>query len=185
MNQKIIAILGLPGSGKTVTIDYLMKKYSWPKVYFGQIIFDEMKLRNLEINEKNERLVREELRQTFGLLHYAKQIIKIIEAMPNQPVILVESLYSWDEYLCFKERFGQNFSTIAIYGSPKTRYQRLADRLERPLLTPEEAQSRDYAQIVNITQAGPITMANYSINNEGSFEELYSDIEKVVSKIVI
>ncbi len=179
--RKIIAILGLPGAGKTEVINYLMKKYSWPKVYFGEVTFDEMKKRELEINEKNERTVREDLRAKFGRLHYASQVIKKIEALPPDTNVLVESLYDWKEYLLFKEKFGEEFITIAIYTSPETRYKRLAKRPERSLM-PETAQSRDYAQIENIFQAGPIAMANYTINNEGTFKELYKQVDEIINK---
>jgi dephospho-CoA kinase len=182
MKQKIIAIFGLPGSGKTEVINYLMKKYNWPKVYFGEVTFDEMKKQGLEINEKNERLTREGLRERYGRLYYASQIIKKIEEMPDDSPILVESLYDWQEYLLFKEKFADDFITVAIYTSPKTRYERLARRPIRPL-TFQEAQSRDYAQIENLFQAGPIAMANYTINNEGTLDELFTQIDKVIEKI--
>lgn len=183
MNKgKIIAILGLPGAGKTEVINYLMKKFNWPKVYFGEVTFDEVKKRRLEINEKNERMVRENLREKYGRLHYASQVIKKIEALPFGTNVLVESLYDWKEYLFFKEKFGGEFITIAIYTSPETRYERLAKRPERPL-TPEVAQSRDYAQIENIFQAGPIAMANYTINNEGTFKELYKQVDEIINKL--
>ena len=60
------AILFLPlsvlaGAGKTESTEYLMKK-PWPKVYFGQVVMDEVSARNLPVNEANERNVREELR---------------------------------------------------------------------------------------------------------------------------
>ncbi len=179
--RKIIAILGLPGAGKTVVIDYLMKKYNWPKVYFGEVTFDEMKKKGLEINEKNERTVREDLRAKYGRLHYASQVVKKIEALPNDTNVLVESLYDWKEYLFFRENFGKDFMTIAVYASPETRYERLAKRPVRPL-TFEEAQSRDYAQIENIFQAGPIAMANYTVDNNGSIEDLYKQIDKIVEE---
>ncbi len=178
--RKIIAILGLPGAGKTEVINYLMKKCNWPKVYFGEVTFDEMKKRELEINEKNERMAREDLRAKYGRLYYASQVIKKIEALPSGTNVLVESLYDWKEYLLFKEKFSKEFMTIAIYTSPGTRYKRLAKRPERPLI-PEVAQSRDYAQIENLFQAGPITMANYTIN-EGTFEELYKQIDEIIKK---
>lgn len=180
--RKIIAILGLPGAGKTEVINYLIKKHNWPKVYFGEVTFDEMKKRGLEINEKNERTVREDLRAKYGRLHYASQVIKKIEALPADTNVLVESLYDWKEYLFFKEKFGKEFMAIAIYTSPETRYERLAKRPERPL-TSEVAQSRDYAQIENIFQAGPIAMANYTINNEGTFEELYKQVDEIINKM--
>lgn len=176
--RKIIAILGLPGSGKTEVINYLIKKYNWPKVYFGDVTFDEMKARGLEINEKNERLVREDLRAKYGFLHYAKKVIEKIKSLPKDGSVLVESLYSWPEYLEFKKEFSPNFMTIAVYSSPKTRYSRLAVRLARPL-TPQECQSRDFAQIENLTQANAIAMADFSIINEGKMEDLYGHLDKI------
>lgn len=182
MSTKIIAILGLPGAGKTEVIDYLMKKYSWKKVYFGDVTFDEMKKRGMEVNEKNERIVREDLRAKHGLLHYASQVVKKIEAMKNEEAILVESLYSWQEYLLFKEKFGDDFTAIAIYASPCVRYERLGKRLVRPLSL-KEAQSRDYSQIENISQAGPIAMANFTVDNNQTLKELYSQTDKIIKNI--
>lgn len=178
--RKIIAILGLPGSGKSEAIEYLIKKYSWPKVYFGVVTFDEMKKRELEINEKNEREVRESLRAQFGQLIYAHRVIEKIENLGGDNNILVESLYSWPEYLEFKKKFNDDFITIAVYASPKIRYERLNKRPVRPL-TPEECQSRDYAQIENLTQAGPIAMADYTVINETTMEYLYAQIDKIIN----
>lgn len=179
-NKKAIAILGLPGSGKTVTIEYLMEKLKCPKVYFGQIVLDEVKARGLEINEKSERAVREDLRNKFGVDYYAKKVIEKIDGL-DEPLVVIESLYSWTEYLIFKEKFKENFFTIAIYTSPKVRYARLKNRPERPL-TEEEARGRDHAQIENLQQAGPIAMANYTVNNNGTYKELYAQIDKIMEK---
>jgi len=181
MQRKIIAVVGLPGSGKTEVIEYLMQKHKWPKVYFGDVTFDEMKARGLEVNEKNERIVREDLRVKFGRLHYASKVVEKIENIKENTNILVESLYDWKEYLFFKEKFGDDFVTIAVYTSPKTRYSRLANRPVRPL-TFEEAQSRDYAQIENLFQAGPIAMADYTANNEGSKDNLYQQVDEIIAK---
>ncbi|MDD5731631.1 MAG: AAA family ATPase [Patescibacteria group bacterium] len=182
MSKKIIAFPGLAGSGKTEVIEYLMEKHSWPKVYFGEVTFDELKKRGLEVSEKNERVCREDLRAQHGNLHYANQVIKKIDKI-NSDFILVESLYSWEEFLRFKEKFGKDFITIAIYSSPKTRYARLSNRAVRPL-TEEEAQSRDYAQIENIHQAGPIAMSDFTVINEGEKPELFSQIDEVIKKIL-
>jgi dephospho-CoA kinase len=183
MIKNVISIAGLPGSGKTETINYLMKKLNWPKVYFGEVTFDEMKRLGLEINEKNEKIAREGLREKFGKLVYAEQIIKKIEDADYDNV-LVESLYSWQEYLAFKEKFKEKFITIAIYSSPKKRYERLGKREIRPL-TPEDAQSRDYAQIKNTEQAGPIAMADYTIiNEEDGVENIYSKLDLIIELIL-
>lgn len=181
--QKIIAILGLPGSGKTEVINYLTDKYQLPKIYLPQPIFDEMKKQQLEINEANERFMREELRRLHGNNVLADLAIKRIKTEPtNKPLILIESFYTWDEYLTFKQNFGNNFLTTAIYASPTTRYQRLSQRATRPL-TITEAQSRDYSQIENLKQGGPLAIADYTIINEGSLADLQKQTEIIYQKI--
>jgi dephospho-CoA kinase len=183
MNRIILAVVGLPGSGKTEAINYLMDKYKWPKVYFGDVTFDEMKVRGLDIDEKNERFVREDLRAKYGQLIYAKKVIEKIKNIKENINILVESLYSWDEYLEFKKEFGDSFKVLAVYSSPETRIKRLSNRTIRPL-SKEEVESRDYSQIENLKQAGPIARANFTIVNEGEMGELCSEIDKIVSTLI-
>ena len=181
-NKKYIAVVGLPGSGKSEAIEYLEKKYKLLKVYFGDVTFDEMKKRKLEINEKNERSVREDLRKKFGQDYYCKKVIEKILKLPKNANVLVESLYSWQEYSGFKNKFGGDFLTLAIYASPIIRYARLGKRKVRPL-TAHESQSRDYAQIENLLQGGPIAMADFTIINEGTKKDLEERLNKIYRKI--
>lgn len=183
MSRNILAVVGLPGSGKTEVINYLMGKYKWPKVYFGDVTFDEMKVRNLDINEKNERFVREDLRKQYGQLHYAKKVIEKIKELTDKQNVLVESLYSWEEYLEFKKEFGDDFRVIAVYSSPDTRIKRLGNRSKRPL-TKEEVVSRDYAQIENLHQGGPIARADFTVINEGEMDDLYKQVDRIVPEII-
>lgn len=180
--RKIIAVLGLPGSGKTEVIDHLIKTHGWPKVYFGQVTFDEMKRLGLEVNEANERMVRERLRAEFGPLVYAERVIEKIKALDGESPVLVESLYSWEEYLRFKEVFGSAFVTFVAHASPEFRYERLRIRPHRPL-TAEEAWSRDQSQIENLHQAGPIAMADHLFLNEGTKEELACLIDQALERL--
>lgn len=172
-------MLGMPGSGKSEAIKYLQEKHTWPKVYFGDVLFEEMKKRGLDINEKNERIVREDLRAQFGINYFADKVVEKIDSLGDVETVLVESLYSWEEYLVLKNRYGDAFKTIAVYASPKVRYMRLAYRPTRPL-TEEEAQSRDRAQIENLHQGGPIAMADAVVINEGSMEEMQEKLDAIL-----
>ena len=168
----IIAILGLPGSGKTEAVHYVMEKYHWPKVYFGAITLNEVKARGLPLTPENEHIVREDLRARFGDEYYANKIIEEIDAISGVDAVMVESLYSWIEYKVLKQRYKDRLFMIAVFASPQLRYQRLASRPVRPL-SPEQAQIRDIAQIENFTQGGPIAIADHTIINQGSVDELY------------
>ena len=67
---------------------------------------------------------------------------------------MVESLYSWEEYLMFKKAFGLNFVAIAVCANPKIRHKRSMSREERAIKNEKEAWSRDYSQIENLAQGG-------------------------------
>jgi dephospho-CoA kinase len=183
MDKKIIlAVVGLLGSGKIETAEYLVKKTGWPKVYFGDATFDEMKKEGLEINEANERKTREEIRKNLGMGAYAILNLPKIKELFKTSSVIIESLYSWEEYLEMKKEFGDSFKVLAIYTSPEIRIKRMENRPVRPL-TREEAISRDYSQIENLHQAGPIARADFMVVNEGTKEELYKEIDKIISKL--
>ncbi len=181
-HRKIVAIIGLSGAGKSEVVNHIIERHGWPKVYFGDVTFEEVSRLGLEVNEANERLAREGLRAEFGPLVYAERVIEKIHALEGNGPVLVESLYSWEEYLRFKEEFGDAFVTIAVCAAPAIRYGRLVNRPTRPLTT-EEAISRDHSQIENLHQAGPIAMADYTVTNERSRVGLAAEIENIVKEI--
>ncbi len=181
-NKTVLAVVGMPGSGKTVVCDYLAKK-GHPRIYFGQVTFDEMEKRGLPINEANEKLVREELRRRHGMATYAiLNLPKIYKALETQNLVILESLYSWEEYQIVKKDFEDDFKVLLVHASPATRYQRLKKRRARPL-TKEEALSRDEAQIVNSHIAGPIAVADFVVVNEGTTEEMFKEVDKIIEKL--
>jgi len=182
MNKIILAIVGLPGAGKTETVEHLIREKNWPKVYFGDVTFDEMKKDNIEINEANERKMRESIRARLGMGAYAILNIPKIQELYKNGNVIVESLYSWEEYLEMKKEFGDSFKVLAIYSNPETRISRMANRPIRPL-NREDMISRDYAQIENSHQAGPIARADWTIVNEGTKEDLYKQIDQIVEEL--
>ena len=60
--NKIVALVGMCGCGKSVVCDMFVKK-GWNRIYFGGVTMDELAKRGLEKNEMNERAIREELRR--------------------------------------------------------------------------------------------------------------------------
>jgi len=58
MNNKIVCIVGMAGSGKSIVSDELVK-HGFGYIRFGQITLDKIKKDGLELNEANEKKIRE------------------------------------------------------------------------------------------------------------------------------
>jgi dephospho-CoA kinase len=179
---KVITLVGMPGAGKSYCVDYLEQK-GFPSVYFGGITIDEVKARGMEVNEVNEKFVREDIRAKEGIDAYAKRILAKIDqlAAEGHKIVIADGLYSWTEYKAFKERLGDNALIIAITAPRKLRHTRLANRPVRPF-NDEEVTAREYAEIENIEKGGPIANADYTIVNDGMPEDMIAKLDSILKE---
>ena len=177
--MKVVAIVGMAGAGKS-EVARVLEKDGFKKVRFGDITDQELKNRGLDLNEENERYVRQQLRKEHGMAAYAKLNLPRIDALLKSSDVAVDGLYSWEEYILLKDRYGEGFIVLAVWSSPVTRQQRLNTRVERPL-TADQAASRDKEEIENSSKGGPIAMADFTIINESSLEDMERETERVLS----
>ena len=176
--NRIYALVGMCGSGKSVACEHFQKR-GWDFVYFGGVTMDELKKRGLEKNEANERKVREELRAAYGPAAFAILLLPVIEEKLKKGSVVLDGLYSWSEYKVLEERFGDALKLIAIIADKHIRYDRLTRREIRPL-TPEQAKSRDKAEIENLEKGGPIAVADFFVMNNGSIEETNAMLDAII-----
>jgi dephospho-CoA kinase len=179
--MKVVSIVGMAGSGKS-EVARVFARNGFKKVRFGDITDEEIKERGLELNEENERYVRQQLRKEHGMAAYAKLNLPKIDALLKSSDVVVDGLYSWEEYILLKSRYGDGFHVVAVWASPKTRHNRLGKRQIRPL-TVKEAAGRDIAELENTNKGGPIAMADFTIINESSLEDLERETKKVISAL--
>ncbi len=179
--NKIVAVVGMCGCGKSVATEEFIKK-GFEKIYFGAVTFDILKERGMEINEANERKIREELRSSGDKGIYAKIYLPKIEEAYKKGNVVIESMYSWSEYKYVKERFGDAFKVLAIVTDSGLRRERLKNRTFRPM-TAEESLSRDVSEIENVEKGGPIAIADHYITNNGSAEELIAKVNKFINNL--
>ena len=176
--MKVVSIVGMAGSGKS-EVARVFENSGFVRVRFGDITDEEARKRGLELNEKNERHIRGQLRKEHGMSAYARLSLPRIDRLLKSADVVVDGLYSWEEYTLLKDRYGGRFTVVAVWASPRTRYRRLAKRPIRPL-TLDEAASRDVAEIQELNKGGPIAMADFTITNESSLEALERQTRKVV-----
>ncbi|MFA5628648.1 MAG: AAA family ATPase [Dehalococcoidales bacterium] len=172
----IVALVGMTGAGKSEAAHFFTEM-GFAKIRFGDITDQEIQRRGLILNEENERAVREGFRKEHGMAAYAILNLPRIEQARKTSPVIIDGLYSWEEYKILKDYFGADFSVAAVYASPQTRYQRLEIRQVRPL-TSAEAAGRDEAEITNINKGGPIAIADYTIVNEGTIADLEEEVQK-------
>jgi dephospho-CoA kinase len=191
MANKIIAIVGMPGSGKTEAANFFASK-GFQFIRLGQLTLDEVKKRGLVPGEASERPIREELRKKYGMAALAILNFPKIDKMLKKRNVVVDGLYSWEEYIEFKKKYGKNVMVLSICASPETRYKRLTRRkwdkkrdpeMKNRAYSMEGAKARDKVQLENLHTGPPIAMADATIINEGSFEELKKTLEKFYKKI--
>jgi len=172
----------MTGSGKS-EVAGLFEKHGFTIIRFGDITDEEVKKKGLELNEENERYVRELLRQEQGMDAYARLNLPRIDTALKHSDIVIDGLYSWEEYTFLKGHYGEDLCLVAVMSSPATRYTRLTGRADRRL-TVEEAASRDAAEIENLNKGGPIAMADFTIINESSLMDLNKQTERIIAEIV-
>jgi dephospho-CoA kinase len=188
--NNFIALVGMCGSGKSVVADELeRRRYQFFR--FGQITLDIIIEKGLEVNEKNERAIREGLRKEFGMGAYAIKNLPKIDKFLKEGNVVGDGLYSWAEYKILKEKYGEQLIVIAIYAPPKLRYDRLSLRrrskddkeVRNRQLTADQAKSRDFSEIENLDKGGPIAMADFTLINTGSVTQLLDQLENVLNQL--
>ena len=180
---KIIAIVGMCGSGKSTLIEFLTER-GVPKVYFGGVVLNAVKEAGLEINPENERMIREKLRADEGKDFVVRRVLeetkKLIEA--GQKRIVLDGLYSWTEYNILRKEFPTEMTVVSVVMPKAMRRKRLAERPVRPL-TAEESAMRDKTEIENLEKGGPIAIADYYLDNSGTIEQLHESFAKLLKEI--
>ena len=180
---KLVAVVGMCGSGKSTAVDYLTER-NIPKVYFGGVVLNAVKEAGLEINEENEKMIRESLREKEGKDFIVNRVIEIAKKHVDagQKRIVLDGLYTWTEYKILRKEFPNEMTVVAIVTPKALRRERLANRPVRPLTAAEVAE-RDRSEIENLEKGGPIAIADYYVDNSGTIEEFQESFGELMKKI--
>lgn len=179
--KTIIAIVGMSGSGKTEAAGYF-KQIGLPVVSFSNIINDYIDEHKLKHTEDVHNRLRKEFREKYGMkaMAYLSKD-KLEEALKENNIVVIEGLYSWEEYIFIKEQFEHvRVYLVAIYADKELRYKRISERGYRSKLYGEE---RDINELISTNKGPPIAFADFLVKNNFSLEDLHDKLEEVYRTI--
>jgi dephospho-CoA kinase len=180
---KIVAFVGLAGSGKSSAVEYLTEK-GVPKIYFGGIIYKAMEEAGIEVTWESQQKFREEIRQREGKDFVVKRAVNEVRDLiaAGQHRVVLDGLYTWSEYKILKHEFPGEMTVIAIVTPKHLRKARMAKRPERPM-TAQEVDERDWTEIENLEKGGPIAIADYFVHNDKDLDWLHTQLDEVLRHV--
>jgi dephospho-CoA kinase len=186
MSKKIIAFVGMPGAGKGTCADYLEGRYNWPIVHFGNMVYEEVQRRGLD-NVADEKFVRKDMRDKEGLAVLAKHAATRADELlaTGNDVVLFDGLYSWSEYKYLSERYHEMLVVIAITAPRALRHERILRRKDghRKYTNIQQIIDREISEIEDLEKGGPIAIADYTLVNTSSKDDLITQLEQTIAAI--
>lgn len=183
MAKVILGFVGQIASGKDVSKKYLEKKYNAQSCRFSTILRDVLTRIGIEIKRENLQKISTVLRQTFGEDLLALAISKDAANFEADIVIVdgVRRLTDISHLVALP-----HFFLVKIEADPELRYERMKTRNEN--VGDDKKTYEDFLKDheVEADREIPKVMATakYSLDNNGSVEDLYSQLDKLVGNLL-
>jgi dephospho-CoA kinase len=179
----IVGITGSFGAGKGAIVDYLVSKKGFTHYSASAFITEEIIRRKLPVNRDSMIEVGNDLRANFGPAYIVETLYLHAKEAGGDAVI--ESLRAIAEVIKLKELGG---IIIGVDAEPKIRYERSVLRgSEKDAVTydkwlEQEKIENNPNDPTKHNIFGALKMSDYTILNNGTLEELHTQIEAFLKK---
>jgi dephospho-CoA kinase len=182
MPKIILGLVGKLSSGKGTIAGYLAEKYQAKILMFSSPLRDVLDRFYLPQTRDNMQGVSKGLREALGQDVIAKVIAEDAKKIPAD-VVVVDGVRRPMDIVYLRELPG--FYLIKVATDQKIRHERMTKRGQNPddhSTTFEEFQKKDAAEAESLIDevAGE---AKFTINNNGSKEELFAQLEEIFKKL--
>ena len=187
MKKKIvIGLAGSIASGKDTVADYVVKKFDGQSVSFSQPLRDILNRVFLPINRINLSKLAQTLVDNYGGDVLSHTIAEEIKINPKQ-IFVLPNIRRESDYVCMVNEPSFDFYLIGINTDIKTCYERLIKReqnVDDKGKTWEDFQ-KDLQLSTEVGIAALVKKSLYQLDNNGSHEDLYSQIDKLISDLQV
>jgi len=185
--QIIIGITGTLGAGKGEIVKYLVSKKKFNHFSVSDYLIREIKKRKLPVNRESMRTVANKIRTEKGSGFIVDKLYQ--KAKKTKKNSIIESIRTLGEVKTLKEK--GNFYLFAVDATSKTRFERIKKRQsKKDNVTYDEFLDAERKEMIsndptkqNLKKC--IEIANYKFENNGSFKNLYRQINNALKKIPI
>jgi dephospho-CoA kinase len=182
MPKLILGFAGPLASGKDACKKYLEKKYGASSHRFSTMLRDILNRIYIPTSRQNIQNISLALRNCFGSDTLARVISEDVKN-DNHDIVVVDGIRRMDDIVNLKNVEG--FYLIGIEAKEEIRYERLKKRNENA-----GDDKKSFAEFLDDCKKEaeleiPKVMSNarFTINNNGSFDDLYKQIDEIIVKL--
>lgn len=180
----IIGITGTPGAGKGAVVEFLVREKGFTHYSARNFFAEQMERSGIQIDRDSMTAFANELRLKFGGRFVFDELYR--RASESDTPAVIESIRSLGEAEALKEQGG---ILISIDADQNIRYERIHGRASAlDKVTQEEFQQQEAREMrsdalhkQNIEKV--MEMADFTIKNSTSKEDLFRQIEEILEKI--
>jgi dephospho-CoA kinase len=171
--QKLLVIVGMPGSGKSVAAEEA-RRLKISAVKFGEVVYEEVKRRKLALTKENIALVS----NWFHSSHVRLMVARLRRKIPKGEFALVDGARDPKQVAELKKHY--RIELLAITAPATVRWRReLKRKRTEDIATLADLKKRDKREL-GYGLGKLIRKADYRIANTGTRKQLKSKVRKLL-----